>query len=40
MEFSGESKEAPVILTVPKTDGKLVRFRPEESLPFRLFPRF
>ena len=31
LEFSGESKADPVILTVPKPDGTLVRFRLEES---------
>jgi hypothetical protein len=31
LEFSEQSKGAPVILTVPAPDGKLVRFRVEES---------
>lgn len=31
LEFSGASKENPVILTIPKPDGTLVRFRLEES---------
>lgn len=31
LEFSGASKDDPVILTIPKPDGTLVRFRLEES---------
>jgi hypothetical protein len=31
LEFSGASRENTIVLTVPKPDGKLVRFRLEES---------
>ncbi len=31
LEYSGDAKAEPVILTIPKPDGKLVRFRLEES---------
>lgn len=31
LEFSGESRDNTIILTVPKPDGSIVRFRLEES---------